>query len=875
MPTGDLRLTWESPGQRMGKKQQLLNQEVFHRYTHTPMEWLPFLGSSDTAIPLAPSLDFFRRLARTFIHALKQLPDPETLRHQAQIAYDPEELSRLCAAAPLMVGAEYLNTELLIGIWEEMQQGFSQGLREFKGTVSAYVHRFSPHIHLAGRVYFHLVESKNGEYPFEFLATYTPDPSRPEKHRPLQWALKAFSDAPEQLVELLGTVHAAAHASPLLKELLDSGDLFHHLAWDAEEAHAFLLQIEAFEHAGIICRIPDWWKRKSAFPTLQVRLGTAQPAMVGIDAILNVNLELILGDMPITLEEIKALLNQHQGLARLKNQWVQVDRERLESLLTAYEKALEITGNGMTINQALQLVLHPEQLDNAPTTGETIVEISNGEWMETVFARLKDPALVPRTKLDNAFQATLRPYQQQGLNWLAFLDGLGFGACLADDMGLGKTVQVLAFLWHLKKKEPGSTSLLVVPASLLSNWDAEIKRFCPGLTRIMAHPGYGTAKSKTTLPPVWTNHDLVITTYAMVQRHDSLLQTQWRTLILDEAQAIKNPATRQTRAVKQLKAATRITMTGTPIENALSDLWSLFDFINPGLLGNATEFKAFSKKLKKDPSGYQRLKKVVAPYILRRMKTDRRIVPDLPDKVEMTTYPELSRKQQVLYLDFIREIEARLASTDTDIKRKGLVLSAIVKLKQICNHPDQYLGGGDFSAKESGKFVRLKEICDTIHAKRERVLVFTQFQEMTTPLANLLETVFEQPGGILHGGIPVGKRKALIDRFQAKAYTPFMVLSLKAGGTGLNLTRATHVIHFDRWWNPAVEDQATDRAFRIGQTRKVIVHKFVTRGTIEERIHEMIQQKKELADEIISDSQGSWITQLDNKELMALFTLKI
>jgi SNF2 family DNA or RNA helicase len=361
----------------------------------------------------------------------------------------------------------------------------------------------------------------------------------------------------------------------------------------------------------------------------------------------------------------------------------------------------------------------------------------------------------------------------------------------------------------------------------------------------------------------------------MVQRHGWMQDVPWRVLILDEAQAIKNPSTKQSKIVKKLRSDTRITMTGTPIENSLSDLWSLFDFINPGLMGSFTEFKAFSKELKTDPSGYGRLKQVVSPYILRRMKTDKKIVPDLPDKVEMRTFPELSKKQRVLYMDFVKELESRLEQSHQGIQRKGLVLSALVKFKQICNHPDQYLGTGGFVPEESGKFVRLKEICETIYAKRERVLVFTQFKEMVAPIQIFLETVFQQQGCIIHGSLNIKKRQQAIELFQGKNYLPFMVLSLKAGGTGLNLTRANHVIHFDRWWNPAVENQATDRVFRIGQTKGVLVHKFITRGTIEEKIDLMIEKKKELVEKVISGSHGSWITQMDDRELMELFTLKI
>jgi len=320
---------------------------------------------------------------------------------------------------------------------------------------------------------------------------------------------------------------------------------------------------------------------------------------------------------------------------------------------------------------------------------------------------------------------------------------------------------------------------------------------------------------------------------------------------------------------------TRIIMTGTPIENSLSDLWSLFDFLNPGFLGSAAAFKTFATQLKKNPSGYSRLKKVIAPYILRRMKTDPAIAPDLPAKVEMKTFPELSRHQVVLYTDFVEQLKKRLALADQGIERKGLILTSLMKFKQICNHPDQFLGTGGFDPVESGKFIRLGELCETIYAKRERVLVFTQFKEMIAPLVNFLEDIFHRPGCFIHGSIDVKKRKEAVERFQGSEYVPFMVLSLKAGGVGLNLTRANHVIHFDRWWNPAVENQATDRAFRIGQQKGVLVHKFITKGTIEDHIDAMIETKKELAETVISDTAGGWITELDDKKLLEMFNLAL
>ncbi|MCK5783385.1 MAG: DEAD/DEAH box helicase [Desulfobacterales bacterium] len=871
----DFQLTWESSNGRLGKKQVLLNQELFNRYSRNEKEWLLFLGCSDSHISLSPSLEFFRSLSMCFMEKLRKMPDMEDLRDRADIHYDTQELEALVHAAPLMIGSEYLDLDFMTLMWMNLNKRFNQGIKSYNGTVKDYLGRFSPHIHLAGRVYFHLVESRDPSYPFQFLATYASGVTGTSKHRPLQWALEEYRDESEQMLELLTTVHAAAKTSDLLQELLETGELFHHLAWNAGEAFQFLKQVKNFETCGILCRIPDWWTNKKSTASLKIRLGTKEPSLVGINALIDVEAALFVGDDPISLEEVKALLGQSQGLALIKNRWVEVDTDRLNNLLCAYQAAMNLAGDqGMTLKEALRLKLNPERLSAVEDLAD--LEISNGEWLEQVICKLKSPELVTRTRPGRGFLATLRPYQQRGLNWLAFLDTLGFGACLADDMGLGKTIQVLAFLSTFIAREPGRTSLLVVPASLLSNWEEEIRRFLPDLKYGMAHPGYekGTG-AKQRIMVQWERFDLVITTYAMVQRHEWMQKVPWRVLILDEAQAIKNPSTRQSKTVKKLLSDTRITMTGTPIENSLSDLWSLFDFINPGLLGSPTEFKAFLKDLKTDPSGYGRLKQVVSPYILRRMKTDRKIAPDLPEKVEMKTFPELSKKQRVLYMDFVHELEHRLEQSAHGIQRKGLVLSALVKFKQICNHPDQYLGTGEFVPKESGKFIRLKEICETIHAKRERVLVFTQFKEMVTPLQAFLETVFHQSGCIIHGSLNIRQRQQAIDLFQGKSYRPFMVLSLKAGGTGLNLTRANHVIHFDRWWNPAVENQATDRAFRIGQKKNVVVHKFITKGTVEEKIDQMLEEKKQLSDKVISPSGESLITEMDNKDLINLFKLSL
>jgi len=895
-----LVLTWENARQKTGKGQLLLSRQIYDLYTgiHTPElsipipeknscenAWLIVLGSSDPGISLTPSLDFFRTLGAKFLEELRKEPDIETLREKIKVECPDQDLQAFVPQAPPMVGSEHLNLDLLIDLWRDLNLAFAEAIKAHKGTVVEYLGRLSPHIHLTGRVYFHLVESKDSDYPFQFLATYTQVATGSGKHRPLEWALEEYKNEPQKMLELLTTVHRAASESPLLGEMIETGELFHHLAWTTGEAFEFLKQVTHFEHCGILCRIPDWWKQKSAAPSLKISLGTREPSLVGMNALINLDATLFIGNEPVSVDEVRELLAQSQGLALIKNRWVEVDPAKLEGLLSAYTAAMEMADDHeLTIGEALRLKLNPEKLSSVDDL--TQVEISNGDWLAQVISKLSRPESIAETSCGKGFTANLRPYQQQGLNWLASLDSLGFGACLADDMGLGKTVQILALLSALKTREPGQTSLLVVPASLISNWENEIHKFLPDLNYYVAHPGYqkqagaitnSRTKNKTNQPNQWQGSDLVITTYAMVQRHRWMADVNWRTLILDEAQAIKNPATKQSRTVKKLQSRTRITMTGTPIENALSDLWSLFDFINPGLLGTVAEFKRFSKALKDNPAGYGRLKQVVAPYILRRMKTDKTIVPDLPDKVEMKTFPQLSKKQQVLYVDFIDELKQRLESCDQGIQRKGLVLSALVKFKQICNHPDQYLGTGDFAPEESGKFIRLGELCETIHAKRERVLVFTQFKEMVAPIAAFLETVFQARGCVIHGSLNIKIRQRAIEDFQGKAYLPFMVLSLKAGGTGLNLTRANHVIHFDRWWNPAVENQATDRVFRIGQTRKVLVHKFITRGTIEEKIDLMIEKKKALTDQIISasDTKGAWLTEMNNNELLELFTLKI
>ncbi|MEA3415303.1 MAG: DEAD/DEAH box helicase [Thermodesulfobacteriota bacterium] len=883
MPNGLLQLEWANTQDPVSKDSRLLQEGIYKRFTGDADSWLLFLGFCDHQVSLSLSLDYWRSFTGAFTKKLIQTPDLEILRHKVKLLIEENELRKHLELAPLMIGSEYLNLKLLEDVWKKLNCTFTFAVKSYNGTVEAFIKSYSPSVQLVGRVFFHLVENKSDDYPFAFMATYSTRLNRQgrSKHLPLKYALQEYKNDNDKLLELLATVHIAERKSPLIADLLETGELFHPLAWTSGEAFTFLKEIPVYEESGILCRMPNWWKGKSSGLRLNFSVGDSRPSFVGMDAILNFNAQLFLGDTQITEKEARQLLDESEGLAFIKNRWVAVDQEKLKQTLDAYEKAKTMMDDddGLRLRDAFRMQLMPEKLLGI-NTQEIDHDISNGKWLKSVIQKLRDPDLITSIMPDKKFKAKLRKYQQKGLNWFYFLHSLQFGACLADDMGLGKTVQALAFLNKIKSDfttsgKPNKASLLIIPASLISNWENEIKRFSPEIKFYIAHPGAGLKKSNGSKDKKSLDaFDLVITTYALIQRYKWLQTYSWNYIILDEAQAIKNPGTKQAKAIKNLASHNRIIMTGTPIENRLTDIWSLFDFLNPGLLGNAREFKKFSKGLKDNPSGYSRLRKLISPYILRRLKTDKSVISDLPEKVEMKTYASLSKKQVILYNNIVETIKQTIVETQ-GIKRKGLILSSLMKFKQICNHPDQYLGTGEFEEKESGKFLRLREICETIYDKREKVLVFTQFKEITEPLCNFLENIFNREGLILHGSVAVGKRKKIIEQFQSKSYVPFMVLSLKAGGVGLNLTAANHVIHFDRWWNPAVENQATDRVFRIGQKKNVIVHKFLTKGTVEERIDMMLEEKSKLSQDVIGSAGDAWITEMKDNELMDIFKLSL
>jgi SNF2 family DNA or RNA helicase len=605
-------------------------------------------------------------------------------------------------------------------------------------------------------------------------------------------------------------------------------------------------------------------------------LGKAK-GKLGKDALLEFSVDTVLDGESLDEKELQEILGSSGGLVLLRGKWVEVDSDKLAEALTHWKHVERQTRDGgLTFFEGMRL-LSGVSLGAGATPAEHQAArewsgISAGKDLEHLLCQLRDPETGPEA-VPPGLHGELRPYQQAGVHWLRFLSKLGLGACLADDMGLGKTIQVIALLLHLKSEAKGShtQSLLVVPASLIANWKTELSRFAPSLSVRVAHPSEGSVEASE----ADAGYDLVITTYTMLARLERLRQREWRVVILDEAQAIRNSGTRQSRAVRELQAAGRIALTGTPVENRLSDLWSIFDFLNPGLLGGAQAFGRFAKQLSAGGSNpYGPLRTLVQPYILRRLKTDKRVIADLPEKSEVNAFCGLSRRQAALYEQSVRELAAAIDEAD-GIQRRGIVLAYLMRLKQICNHPSQWSGDNGYEPEHSGKFQRLGEICEELAERQEKALVFTQFREITAPLADFLAGVFERPGLVLHGQTAVAKRRELVEAFQRDDGLPFFILSLKAGGTGLNLTAASHVIHFDRWWNPAVENQATDRAFRIGQKHNVLVHKFICRGTVEDKIDELIAQKTGLARDLLDGGGEALLTEMSNDQLLRFVALDI
>jgi len=848
------------------------------------------LGACEVGLALPPAFAWWRDFAARFVGEICARPSdaiagaPALRTLPAVPPPNDADLATFVLTAPIMPGAEYLTADVMLALWAELGAAFADSLATSGKDLQAFLKSLNPAWNLLGRVYFNLAENRlDAEHPFAFMATYTIRLSAQAKaqHLPLEQAMREYAGPAnrDRLVSLLLPVQRAAETCDWLRAMVDAGEIFHPMRWTAAEAARLLSSASELESAGIILRMPAAWRaNRPPRPRVTATVGARAPTAIGLDGLLDFQMEVTLEGEPLSEREIRTLLAGTDTLVLLRGAWVEVDRSRLESAVRQFKEAEALAKrDGLTFAEAMRMLAGAEVAGGgADATAADWTRVTAGSWLVDTLKALCTP---DGTGVDPgpALKGSLRPYQRAGVQWLHLLSGLGLGACLADDMGLGKTIQVLALLLtQARGKGGGTPSLLVAPASLLANWSTEIERFAPSLKARIVHSSAMTADDLKQVTPDWLQElDLAITSYGSLLRMPVLAQTQWQFVVLDEAQAIKNPNAKQTRAAKALKARARIALTGTPVENHLGDLWSIFDFINPGLLGAASQFKSYTKGLsERAHNPYGPLRELVRPYILRRMKTDKAIIADLPDKTEITAHCALSRKQAALYAQTVSELADKLKNSE-GIERRGVVLATLMRLKQICNHPSQWLNDNTWAEEDSGKLARLREIAEVVAERQEKMLVFTQFREVTGPLRHFLSGIFGRPGLVLHGATAVKDRKDLVRTFQNDEEAPFFILSLKAGGSGLTLTAASHVVHFDRWWNPAVENQATDRAFRIGQKRNVLVHKFVCQGTVEEKIDAMIEAKRTLSDELLAGSAEISLTEIKDDELLRLVALDL
>ena len=640
---------------------------------------------------------------------------------------------------------------------------------------------------------------------------------------------------------------------------------------DAAMAYQFLTRESmALEEAGYGIILPAWWTRRGTKTKPTIRANVKTPQMQGgggvsLATMLELNLEVALGDQVMTAQELEALAQLKTPLVRLRGQWVELNASEIRAALDFWNRKGETT-----LKDVIRLAVGAGETPG----GFDVDGVAASGWVEDLLGQLTGRAEFQELETPEGFCGTLRPYQQRGYSWLAFLRRWGLGACLADDMGLGKTVQTLAAIQQDRREGVEGPTLLVCPTSVLNNWRKEAARFTPDLL-LMVHHGPSRRRDAEFVEAA-RQHAIVVASYGVLARDVRFMaEVPWRGIVLDEAQNIKNPATRQARAARSLGAEYRIALTGTPVENHVGDLWSVMQFLNPGLLGTEGEFKRnyfIPIQAEGDEGAAQRLQRATGPFILRRLKTDRAIITDLPEKMETREFCPLTREQATLYEAVLREAEQALEEAE-GIGRRGTILGTLTKLKQVCNHPRQLLGDNSAIAGRSGKLARLQDMLEEIIAVGDRALVFSQFAEMGGILQRHIQDTFGKEALFLHGGVSRRQRDRMVERFQDDKNGPrVFILSLRAGGTGLNLTAANHVFHYDRWWNPAVENQATDRAFRIGQTSNVQVHKFMCAGTLEERIDLMIEAKQATAERVVGTGEG-WLTELSNEELRDVLSL--
>ncbi len=859
--------------------------------------WLPVPGATDgerlralaRAMPpscRAEATDPFDRRGRRAVDVLAQVLT-DIVDSVARASIGPRPFSRTATrskrAAPLDAMLEGLAAASPIILPD------SDAVRTVARTVTAW-HRRATTGDSGFRTCFRVVppaddadDPEGQAWALEILLQATDDPSLLvpaadvwKSGRRLSAFGRRLDDPQEGLLAGLGR---ATRLYPPLDRMLHQAHPAR-LDLDAAGAYGFLHEgAPVLAEAGFGIQLPSWWQ--AGRPRIAARLkattrstagASAAGTRLGLAAIVDYQWELAIGDASVTAEEIRELARLKVPLVRVRGQWVELRSEEVAAAVRLVERAPGRSGGTMTAGDVLRVSLGLGSAEmGLPVTGV----IADG-WLGTLLAAGgPDGRLTPRGT-PAGFVGALRPYQERGLAWLEFLGGLGLGACLADDMGLGKTAQVLALLVAERSSPTADTAgptLVVCPMSVVENWRREAERFAPDLA-VHVHHGSDRLGGED-LAAATAGVDLVITTYGLVARDVEVLSAiDWGRLVLDEAQNIKNSAARQAQAVRRIRAPRRIALTGTPVENRLAELWSIMEVLNPGFLGSANAFRQrFAVPIERygDDDAAGRLRRATAPFILRRLKSDRAIISDLPQKLEMTEYCTLTREQATLYQAVVDEMLERIESSE-GIERRGLVLATMLRLKQVCNHPAQMLADGSVVSGRSGKVQRVEEILEEVLTAGDRALLFTQFAEFGALLRTHLRDRFGREVLYLHGGTRKPDRDAMVARFQAEGGPPILILSLKAGGTGLNLTAANHVIHMDRWWNPAVEDQATDRAYRIGQRRNVQVRKLVCAGTLEDRIAALLERKRALAERVVGTGE-TWLTELSTAELRELVAL--
>lgn len=817
-----------------------------------------------------------------YLAALRRGEEPQSALHIPAAA-----LLRLYDSLPPVAGVPVAVGDIVA--WLESLHGAVEWLAARECcSVEEWLGRLGEGWQQLGMLCFHLAENAGDasqEAPFAFLATFVHKAGQDgkAKHAPLGLAPRLLAGDSAALLSLLRPLKQVAAQNDFLAELINSQAVYKPCSWGARQAYRFLEAMPLLESVGIETRMVNLWKSRPPRVELEVQLDTAEGGgngkadsspSININSLLRFYPRVVLGDYQLTDAELEQLLAMEEdGLVRFRGEWVRLDREKLQKLLDNWRQAARMAAGGIPLLVGLRYLLgkRSDALPDLPPE-EDGMRLALSARLALALSNLhfgqEEPQLSP------LLEGTLRHYQRDGVRFLLNVTESGFGACLADDMGLGKTLQVISWLVHLSRRgvvgEGKGCALIVAPASLLTNWQDELRRFAPELRVVLLHPyALGrTDENYLRTNPAWLmrHAHVALTTYGIATRNELLSHTEYPALILDEAQAIKNTDSQRALAIGRLSSPRRVAITGTPVENSLAELRSLFEFLNPGLLGSEKEYNAMVRDMGSD---YTPLRRLVRPFMLRRLKSDPALLPELPPKTEQAAYCLLTPEQARLYAHEVENLRAIMAEPDPKV-RLTLVLPILGRLKQICNHPAQYVGETWFEPEQSGKFTRLGYLARQIAAAGDCCLVFTQYRSMIEPLHDFLVDIFGAPGLMLHGGTPIGERKRLVEQFQASGGPRFFVLSLKAAGTGLTLTRARHVIHFDRWWNPAVENQASDRAYRIGQQNPVVIHPLICRGTIEENIHNMLTRKSNMADSLLSGGLEKLLLHLSSEELLAL-----